>query len=176
MAGLGMPGGVFEIAVTELSEPRASGADDVEFRISANPGQPPMPLARIASGGELSRMSLAVQVIASGGSSIRTMVFDEVDSGVGGGVAEMVGRRLAELGCERQVLCVTHLAQVASLANHHLRISKVSDGTTTRTGVEELSHDQRVDELARMLGGVEITDKTRAHAAEMLAGVPKKRA
>ncbi len=176
MAGLGMPGGVFELAVTELATPRASGIDDIEFLISANPGQPPMPLARIASGGELSRMSLAVQVIASGGSSIPTMVFDEVDSGVGGGVAEMVGRRLAELGSERQVLCVTHLAQVASLANHHLRISKVTDGKSTRTGVKELERDERVDELARMIGGVEITDKTRAHAAEMLAGVSGNRA
>jgi DNA repair protein RecN (Recombination protein N) len=176
MAGLGMPGGVFEVAVTALPTPRASGIDDIEFRISANPGQPPMPLAQIASGGELSRMSLAVQVIASGGSTIPTMVFDEVDSGVGGGVAEMVGHRLAELGSDRQVLCVTHLAQVASLANHHLRINKVTDGQSTRTGVKELDPDERVDELARMIGGVEITDKTRAHAAEMLAGLPKKRA
>jgi DNA repair protein RecN (Recombination protein N) len=135
-----------------------------------------MPLARIASGGELSRMSLAVQVVASGGNAIPTMVFDEVDSGVGGGVAEMVGRRLAELGADRQVLCVTHLAQVASLANQHLRISKVTDGRSTRTGVAELDTEERVDELARMIGGVEITDKTRAHAAEMLAGAPKKRA
>jgi DNA repair protein RecN (Recombination protein N) len=176
MSGLGMPGGVFEIAVTDLPVPRASGIDAVEFLISANPGQPPSPLSRIASGGELSRMSLAVQVIASGGSSIPTMVFDEVDSGVGGGVAEMVGRRLAELGNRRQVLCVTHLPQVASLASHHLRISKVTDGKTTRTGVKELDHSERVAELARMLGGVEITDKTRAHAAEMLAGIPEKRA
>jgi DNA repair protein RecN (Recombination protein N) len=176
MSGLGMPGGVFEIAVTELPTPRASGIDGIEFLISANPGQPPMPLSQIASGGELSRMSLAVQVIASGGSAIPTMVFDEVDSGVGGGVAEMVGRRLAELGARRQVLCVTHLPQVAGLASHHLRISKVTDGKVTRTGVKELDHEERIDELARMLGGVEITDKTRAHAAEMLTGVPEKRA
>ena len=158
MAGLGMPGGVFEVAVTQRAAPHASG------------------MARIASGGELSRMSLAVQVIASGGSAIPTMVFDEVDSGVGGGVAEMVGRRLAELSSDRQVLCVTHLAQVASLADHHLRINKVTDGKSTRTGVKELDPDERVDELARMIGGVEITDKTREHAAEMLAGVPEKRA
>ncbi len=125
MAGLGMPGGVFEIGVKALPDnaARVTGMDEIEFQISANPGQPPMPLARVASGGELSRMSLAVQVIASDGSTIPTMVFDEVDSGVGGGVAEMVGRRLAELGNSRQVLCVTHLAQVASLANHHFRIS-----------------------------------------------------
>jgi len=178
MQGLGMPGGVFEVAVTQLGadRARASGIDDIEFRISANPGQPLQPLARIASGGELSRMSLAIQVIVSDGSSIPTMVFDEVDSGVGGGVAEMVGRRLQELGAKRQVLCVTHLPQVASLADQHLRISKVTDGKTTRTGLQTLSGDERVQELARMLGGVEITRKTLDHAAEMLAGGRRKRA
>ena len=104
------------------------------------------------------------------------MVFDEVDSGVGGGVAEMVGRRLQELGASRQVLCVTHLPQVASLANQHFRISKVSDGKSTRTRLHVLKKDERVEELARMLGGVEITQKTLDHAAEMLEGAPKKRA
>lgn len=178
MAGLGMPGGVFNIEVETLANDaaRVTGIDEIEFQISANPGQPPMPLARVASGGELSRMSLAVQVIASDGSTIPTMVFDEVDSGVGGSVAEMVGRRLAELGISRQVLCVTHLPQVASLATHHFRISKVTDGNATRTQIQELNPDERIDELARMLGGVEITEKTREHAAEMLAGAPKKRA
>jgi len=178
MAGLGMPGGVFDIDVKALPADgaRVTGTDEIEFQISANPGQPPLPLSRVASGGELSRMSLAVQVIASDGSTIPTMVFDEVDSGVGGGVAEMVGRRLAELGSSRQVLCVTHLPQVASLANHHIRISKVTDGKVTRTRIHELEHDERIDELARMLGGVEITEKTRDHAAEMLSGAPKKRA
>ena len=135
-----------------------------------------MPLSKVASGGELSRMSLSIQVIASGGSAIPTMVFDEVDSGVGGGVAEMVGRRLAELGENRQVLCVTHLPQVASLAAQHFRISKVSDGQSTRTSVQALGKDERVEELARMLGGVEITRKTLEHAEEMLSGAPKKRA
>ena len=178
MAGLGMPGGRFEIAVEPLGEgaERASGLDDIEFLISANPGQPAMPLSKVASGGELSRMSLSIQVIASDGSTIPTMVFDEVDSGVGGGVAEMVGRRLAEVASDRQVLCVTHLPQVASLANHHIRISKVTDGKATRTGAHVLGQEERVDELARMLGGVEITAKTREHAAEMLAGAPQKRA
>ena len=178
MAGLGMPGGVFRVKISLLPDTaaRATGIDDIEFQISANPGQPPMPLSRVASGGELSRMSLAIQVVASDGSSIPTMVFDEVDSGVGGGVAEMVGRRLAELGNKRQVLCVTHLPQVASLAGQHIRISKVTDGKATRTGIHTLNQDERIDELARMLGGVEITNKTREHAAEMLAGVPKKRA
>jgi DNA repair protein RecN (Recombination protein N) len=178
MAGLGMPGGQFDIALEPLAAgaERASGVDDIEFLISANPGQPPMPLSRVASGGELSRMSLSIQVIASDGSTIPTMVFDEVDSGVGGGVAEMVGRRLAEVARDRQVLCVTHLPQVASLADHHIRISKVTDGKATRTGAHVLNQEERVDELARMLGGVEITAKTREHAAEMLAGAPKKRA
>ncbi|MGI9222842.1 MAG: DNA repair protein RecN [Woeseiaceae bacterium] len=178
MAGLGMPGGVFEAEVKALANDgaRITGIDEIEFQISANPGQPAMPLARVASGGELSRMSLAIQVIASDGSTIPTMVFDEVDSGVGGGVAEMVGRRLAGLGTSRQVLCVTHLPQVASLANHHFRISKVTDGKATRTRIRELDTDERIDELARMLGGVEITKKTREHAAEMLAGAPQKRA
>ena len=178
MSGLGMPGGTFEIAVQRLDEEAARpwGIDDVEFLISANPGQKPQPLAKIASGGELSRMSLAIQVIASDGSEIPTMVFDEVDSGVGGGVAEMVGRRLQEIGESRQVLSVTHLPQVASLADQHFRISKVSDGKSTRTGLQVLGKDERVEELARMLGGVEITQKTLEHAAEMLAGARQKRA
>ncbi|MGB5333588.1 MAG: DNA repair protein RecN [Woeseiaceae bacterium] len=178
MKSLGMPGGVFEVSLTALEESsaRSWGLDEIDFLISANPGQPTQPLARIASGGELSRMSLAIQVIASDGSAIPTMVFDEIDSGVGGGVAEMVGRRLQELGASRQVLCVTHLPQVASLADRHFRISKVSDGNSTRTRLHVLNKDERVEELARMLGGVEITRKTLAHAAEMLAGAPKKRA
>jgi DNA repair protein RecN (Recombination protein N) len=178
MHGLGMPGGLFEIALLPLAEADARpwGLEQVEFLISANPGQAPQSLARIASGGELSRMSLAIQVIASDGSAIPTMVFDEVDSGVGGGVAEMVGRRLQELGAARQVLCVTHLPQVASLADQHFRVSKVSDGKTTRTQVQPLDEEERIQELARMLGGVEITRKTLDHAAEMLAGARQKRA
>lgn len=178
MHGLGMPGGVFKVALEslDLESAKAWGLDNIAFLISANPGQPPQSLAKIASGGELSRMSLAIQVIASDGSAIPTMVFDEVDSGVGGGVAEMVGRRLQELGSNRQVLCVTHLPQVASLADQHFRISKVSDGKSTRTRVQGLSKDERIEELARMLGGVEITRKTLDHAAEMLAGGREKRA
>ncbi len=178
MHGLGKPGGEFRISLETLADDAGKpwGLDQIEFLISANPGQPPQSLAKIASGGELSRMSLAVQVIASDGSAIPTMVFDEVDSGVGGGVAEMVGRRLQELGENRQVLCVTHLPQVASLADQHFRISKVSDSKSTRTRVSTLAHNERVEELARMLGGVEITGKTLEHAAEMLAGARRKRA
>jgi DNA repair protein RecN (Recombination protein N) len=178
MHGLGMPGGEFEVKLDTLSEDsaRAHGMDAVDFLITANPGQPKMALSKVASGGELSRMSLAIQVIASDGSAIPTMVFDEVDSGVGGGVAEMVGRRLAELGSSRQVLCVTHLPQVASLAAQHFRVSKVTDGKATRTSVRALGKEERIEELARMLGGVDITEKTLDHAAEMLAEAPKKRA
>jgi len=171
MSKLGMPGGVFEVRLSprNAADPRPYGLDDIDYLISANPGQEPMPLSRIASGGELSRMSLAIQVIASNGSQIPTMVFDEVDSGVGGGVAEMVGLRLRELGQSRQVFCVTHLPQVASLGNNHFRIMKISDGKSTRTGIKQLTEDERVDEIARMLGGVEITQRTRDHAAEMLS-------
>ena len=178
MTSLGMPGGIFEATVSRLGgeDARPWGIDDIEFLISANAGQPPLPLSRVASGGELSRMSLAIQVIASSGSAIPTMVFDEVDSGIGGRVAEMVGRRLRELGTHRQVLCVTHLPQVASLADQHFRISKMSDGKATRTGVDGLGKKERVQELARMLGGLEITEKTLEHAAEMLSGAARKRA
>ena len=144
--------------------------------ISANPGQPLMPFSRVASGGELSRMSLSIQVIASDGSAIPTMIFDEVDAGIGGGVAEMVGLKLRELGETRQVFCVTHLPQVASLADHHFRISKISDGKSTKTVVTHLGDDERIEELARMLGGVDITQKTIDHAAEMLADAVRKRA
>jgi len=170
MAGLGMPGGTFEATVVECGEgnEKSHGIDNIEFLISANPGQPLMPLAKVASGGELSRMSLAIQVIASDGNTIPTMIFDEVDSGIGGGVAEMLGRRLKEVGDNSQVLCVTHLPQVASIADHHYRINKITDGKSTKTGVVQLGDDERIEELARMLGGVSITKKTREHAAEML--------
>ena len=178
MQSLGMPGGVFTVELSRLpiEQARAAGLDNVEFLISANPGQPPQPLSRVASGGELSRMSLAIQVIASDGSRIPTLIFDEVDSGVGGSVAEMVGRRLQDLGRSRQVLCVTHLPQVAALAAHHLRIAKVTDGKATRTTARELGSDERIEEIARMLGGVDITAKTLEHAAEMLAGSAQKSA
>lgn len=178
MHGLGMPGGVFQVALSTFEDDSAKpwGLDNIEFLISANPGQAPQPLSKVASGGELSRMALSIQVIASDGSAIPTMVFDEVDSGVGGGVAEMVGRRLQQLGANRQVLCVTHLPQVASLADQHFRISKVTDGKSTRTRVHVLGEEERIKELARMLGGVDITRKTLEHAGEMLAGARKKRA
>ena len=136
--------------------------------MSANPGEPPKPVAKVASGGELSRISLAVQVASARRSARTCMIFDEVDAGIGGGVAEIVGRKLRELGERGQVLCVTHLAQVASQAHHQHRVTKLTDGRASRTVVAALRQDERVEELARMLGGVEITRKARDHAREML--------
>jgi DNA repair protein RecN (Recombination protein N) len=169
MHQLGMPGGRFVAAVEHHAAApcTAHGLDVVEFLVSANPGQPPAPIARVASGGELSRISLAIQVAARSEQPTPVMVFDEVDSGVGGGVAEIVGRRLAEIGTRAQVLCVTHLPQVASQARNHLRVIKLTDGETTRTTLKALTEAEKVEELARMLGGIEITGTTRAHATEM---------
>ncbi len=174
MQTLGMAGGRFLIDITQAGgEPAAHGLDTIEFRVTANPGQPLRPLAKVASGGELSRLSLAVQVACSAKDS-RCMVFDEVDSGVGGAVAEIVGRELKSLGFSGQTLCVTHLPQVAAQGHHQLRVSKLTDGKTTRTTISELTMDERVEEVARMLGGKEITGKAREHAREMLqmAGNP----
>ncbi len=170
MRQLGMPGGRFEISIDSDSaaEPAADGADRLEFLVSANPGQPVKPVARVASGGELSRISLAVQVAAAHRQGGSCMIFDEVDAGIGGGVAEIVGRKLRDLAGRGQVLCVTHLAQVASQAHHQLRVSKLTDGRSSRTTVTSLGPDERIEELARMLGGVEITRKARDHAREML--------
>jgi DNA repair protein RecN (Recombination protein N) len=170
MQTLGMPGGVFEIAVRGLAADAANafGADEIEFLVSANPGQPPRALAKVASGGELSRISLAIQVAAAQSDALPCLVFDEVDAGVGGGVAEIVGRQLRTLGERAQVLCVTHLPQVASQAHAHVRVTKLTDGKTTRTMLTVLGTDERVEEIARMLGGVSVTDKAREHAAEML--------
>jgi len=135
--------------------------------VTANPGQPLRPLAKVASGGELSRLSLAVQVSCAARET-RCMVFDEVDSGIGGAIAEIVGRELRALGERGQVLCVTHLPQVASQGHHHLRVAKSTDGRTTRTALSELGPQDRVEEIARMLGGIEVTGKAREHAREML--------
>jgi DNA repair protein RecN (Recombination protein N) len=174
MQTLGMAGGRFLIDVTQTNgDPAAHGFDVVEFRVTANPGQPLRPLAKVASGGELARLSLAVQVACSA-QDARCMVFDEVDSGVGGAVAEIVGRELKALGFKGQAICVTHLPQVAKEGHHHLRVSKLTDGKTTRTSISELTMDERAEEIARMLGGTEITSKAREHAREMLqmAGTP----
>ena len=171
IGGLGMPGASFAVALTPLAEGEASaqGAERVEFQIRANAGDSARPLAQVASGGELSRVSLAIQAATLAQGDIPTLIFDEVDVGIGGAVAETVGRLLRGLGGQRQVLCITHLPQVAAQAHQHLRVSKQSDAARTTTAVEHLPAAARVDELARMLGGVRITDRTRAHAAEMLA-------
>ena len=170
MQTLGMAGGVFEVDVSPRSDstPATHGQDDIVFRVSANKGQPLQPLARVASGGELSRISLSVQVISAGSETIPTLIFDEVDSGIGGGVAEIVGRKLRALAGGRQVLCVTHLPQVAALAHQQLQVMKYSEEETTRTRIVKLDEDRRIDELARMLGGVKITRQTREHAREMM--------
>ncbi len=169
MQGLGMVGGRFEVRVEPLTDTfSALGVDDIEFLVSANPGQPLKALARVASGGELSRISLAIQVAAAQETLAICRVFDEVDAGVGGAVAEIVGRQLRELGRRSQVLCVTHLPQVAAQAHGQFRVVKLSDGKSTRTAVNALTPGERVEEIARMLGGVSITDTARDHAREML--------
>lgn len=168
---LGMPHAVFQVALTPVAPPRptAYGLERVEFLISANPGYAPSPLQQVASGGELSRVSLAIQVATAQAGKIPTLVFDEVDAGIGGGVAETVGEQLHALGRARQVLCVTHLAQVAAQGHCHMRVSKRVEDNLTRTGIELLQSDARSEEIARMLGGRAITKQTRAHAKEMLA-------
>ncbi|MCZ6585559.1 MAG: DNA repair protein RecN, partial [Gammaproteobacteria bacterium] len=172
---LGLPHGRFRVDLTKKTRERADahGLERIEFQVSLNPGQEFGALSRVASGGELSRVSLALEVVGTGARSVPTMVFDEVDAGIGGGVAEIVGRRLAELATNRQVLCVTHLAQVASQGRHHYRVVKLTDGVTARTNVRELGAEDRLEELSRMLGGVEITERTRAHAEEMISRAAK---
>jgi DNA repair protein RecN (Recombination protein N) len=167
---LGMPKGELKIEINHKTDakPSALGSDEVIFSVSANPGQPLKPLNKVASGGELSRISLAIQVIAAEGSGVPTLVFDEVDVGVGGGVAEIIGRQLHALGEQRQVLCITHLPQVAAYGHQHLQVSKSTRKNTTHTKIHLLDTDKRVEELARMLGGLEITASTLAHAREML--------
>lgn len=172
MSELGMAGGVFtvELLPNEGDRPSPAGAERCEFLVSANPGQPPRALRKVASGGELARISLAIEVAALGLDSVPTMVFDEVDSGIGGAVAEVVGQKLRALGLQRQVLCVTHLPQVAAQGHHHFRVSKAVSGSTTHSAVSRLSEPDRVEELARMLGGVDITRESRANAKRMLSG------
>jgi DNA repair protein RecN (Recombination protein N) len=170
MQNLGMQGGVFSVELSPLAEEKAgaNGMEAVEFQVSANPGMPLQPLSRVASGGELSRISLAIQVSTIRYGETPTLVFDEVDVGIGGGVAEIVGQMLRTLGASRQILCVTHLPQVAAQAMHHLQVSKSSDRKETSTRISPLEAEQRVEEIARMLGGVKITHQTLAHAREMV--------
>ncbi|WP_175899328.1 DNA repair protein RecN [Burkholderia vietnamiensis] len=170
MQELSMAGGSFEVALVPLADGGPHGLEQVEFRVAGHPGVPLRPLAKVASGGELARISLALAVIASAASPTPTLIFDEVDTGIGGGVAEVVGRLLHQLGRNRQVLCVTHLPQVAARGDHHFQVAKGADkGGGTVSSVIALDKASRVEEVARMLGGLEITATTRKHAKEMLA-------
>jgi DNA repair protein RecN (Recombination protein N) len=169
MQTLAMQGGKFEPTLAE-SAPSAHGNEQVEFLVAGHAGTTPRPLAKVASGGELSRISLALSVIASRAARVPTLIFDEVDSGVGGAVAEAVGKLLRELGERHQVLCVTHLPQVAACANNQFLVSKAESRGATRSSIEELDASSRVEEIARMLGGIKLTATTREHAREMLDG------
>lgn len=166
LADLGMAGATFQVRLAPRETPRASGTESVEFLIAANPGQSPGPLSKVASGGELSRVALAINMVCNHEAAALTQIYDEVDVGIGGRVAEMVGQKLRALAAKRQVLCVTHLPQVASQAQHQLRVRKA--GERAKVSVEALDDDARQDEIARMLGGIEITDRTLEHAGEML--------
>jgi DNA repair protein RecN (Recombination protein N) len=169
MKELAMSGGRFEVELRSLlPDGSAVGNEQVEFLVATNPGTEPRALAKVASGGELSRISLAIQVITSRAAAVPTLIFDEVDAGIGGAVAEVVGRKLKTLGGERQVLCVTHLPQVAAQAREQWSVSKGSESGSARSRVAVLDQKSRVEEIARMLGGVAITATTRKHAAEML--------
>jgi DNA repair protein RecN (Recombination protein N) len=169
MKELAMSGGRFEVELRSLlPDGSAAGNEQVEFLVATNPGAEPRALAKVASGGELSRISLAIQVITSRAAAVPTLIFDEVDAGIGGAVAEVVGRKLKTLGGERQVLCVTHLPQVAAQAGEQWTVSKASESGSARSRVAVLDQKSRIEEIARMLGGVAITATTRKHAAEML--------
>lgn len=168
MQTIAMSGGKFQVTLQPNPAPASFGLEQVEFQISTHVGMPPAPLAKVASGGELSRISLALQVVLSKVAAVPTLIFDEVDAGIGGRVAEIVGQMLKTLGETRQVMCVTHLPQVAARGNQHGRVSKSLVGGVTRSRIDLLRAEERVEELARMLGGVKITDTTRKHAKEML--------
>ena len=174
MQGLGMQGGSFEVALQPLAQPGRAGLEEVAFLVSGHTGSTARPIGKVASGGELSRIALAIAVTTSELGGAQTLIFDEVDSGVGGAVAETVGRLMQQLGRDRQVLAVTHLPQVAACADHHLRVAKhqtrgaAADGPRTESGVTALDDDERVREIARMLGGERISATTLAHAREML--------
>ncbi|MEM6640386.1 MAG: DNA repair protein RecN [Pseudomonadota bacterium] len=174
IATLGMPDAQFDVVVNKRDAPGFGrhGMDDVTFSVAANPGEPGGPLSKVASGGELSRISLAISVVTADTGVPRCMVFDEVDAGIGGAVAQTVGEQLSTLAADMQVLCVTHHAQVASQAAHHWQVSKASKDGKTRSSVVALDGEDRIEELARMLGGARITKRTRDHAAELLRGAP----
>ena len=162
-----MAGGRFDVVLEPTPEPAAFGRESVVFRIATHPKQAPGPLSRVASGGELSRVALAIQVAASEVGDVPTLVFDEVDTGIGGAVAATVGRMLQTLGGRRQVLCVTHLPQVAAHADQHFRVVKTGGRDAVASELANVAGGERIDEIARMLAGSEITAKTRAHAREL---------
>ena len=170
MQGLGMTGGRFEVQVDKAAEPGPQGMDQVAFLVAGHPGMTPRPVGKVASGGELSRIALAISVTTSELGEAPTLIFDEVDSGVGGAVAETVGRLMQQLGCARQVLAVTHLPQVAACADQHLVVSKQRSAAGTTSAVAVAAGEERVAEIARMLGGQQQSPTTMAHAREMLAG------
>jgi len=169
LTALAMPHARITAVIARLDEPGPYGIDDVELRLASNPGAPALPLHKGASGGELSRVMLAIEVVFAGADPVPTFVFDEVDAGVGGKAAVEIGRRLAKLARMAQVIVVTHLPQVAAFADNHLVVAKASDGTITSSGVIRLDHDARVKELSRMLAGLEDSEFGQAHAAELLA-------
>lgn len=168
MQQLALSGGQFSIALTPLPDGNAHGLEQVEFLVAPHAGAEPKALAKVASGGELSRISLALQTAVSQVAGVPTLIFDEVDVGIGGGVAEIVGHLLKDLAVSRQILCITHLPQVAAVGEHHLQVSKASLDGSVVSRIAPLAQDDRVDEIARMLGGVTITATTRQHASEML--------
>jgi DNA repair protein RecN (Recombination protein N) len=168
MQGLGMQGGQFVVALEPLAQPQQSGLEEVQFLVAGHAGSTPRPVGKVASGGELSRMALAIAVTTSQLGTAQTLIFDEVDSGVGGAVAETVGRLMRQLGTDRQVLAVTHLPQVAACADHHMVVSKQLQGKSTLSTVAAVQGESRVGEVARMLGGEKLSSTTLAHAKEML--------
>jgi DNA repair protein RecN (Recombination protein N) len=168
MQGLGMQGGQFQVAIETSAQPLQSGLEDVGFLVAGHAGSTPRPVGKVASGGELSRMALSIAVTTSQLGTAQTLIFDEVDSGVGGAVAETVGRLMRQLGTDRQVLAVTHLPQVASCADHHLVVAKQRDQQVTLSTVAAVQGEHRVAEIARMLGGEKLSNTTLAHAREML--------
>ncbi|WP_373017897.1 DNA repair protein RecN [Thiomicrorhabdus sp.] len=176
MQQLGMPNGRFEVQLSDSNNASANGTDKVEFLVTANKGQPLQALSKVASGGELSRISLAIQVATAEVASLPTLIFDEVDVGIGGGIAEVVGQKMRQLGEHKQIFSITHLAQVASHGHNHLHISKQTKGEQTFTQVVELDEQGRVEELARMMGGLKITEQTLNHAQEMLKVAQQKSA
>ena len=171
LQGLGMDGAKFNVSLGISPNWSLTGMDDIEFRISTIPGSEPGSLAKIASGGELSRISLAIQVITARTSRTPTLIFDEVDVGVGGATAEVVGSLLRKLGGHAQIICVTHLPQVAAQGHQHYVVAKSTTKKSASTTVVQLTEEEKVDEIARMLGGVEKTDLSLAHAEAMISGV-----